>query len=51
MTPLGSAPLSDRDAVGVPVEVTVNDPPLEVVKVVLLADVMAGALSTVKVKD
>ena len=50
-TPFGSAPLSDSDAVGVPVETSVNEPALDVVKVVLLAEVMAGAASTVRVKD
>ena len=49
-TPLGRAPLSDSAAVGVPVETRVNEPALDVVKVVFLAEVMAGAASTVRVK-
>jgi hypothetical protein len=50
-TPLGSGPLSDREAAGLPVETRVKVPALEVVKVALLVDVMDGAASTVSVKD
>ena len=53
LTPVGSAPLSTREAVGVPVEVTVKLPALPSPKVVLSADVMAGdwrVWSTVRVK-
>ena len=42
-TPLGRLPVSDSAAVGVPVEVTEKLPPAPVVKVALLAEVMAGA--------
>ena len=51
VTPLGRAPVSDSDAVGLPDEVTVKVPALPTVKVVLAAEVMAGAASTVRVKD
>ena len=47
---MGRAPVSDRAAVGTPEEVTVKLPALPSVKVVLLAEVMAGAASTVRVK-
>ena len=50
VTPLGSDPVSDRAAVGRPVEVTVKLPALPSAKVVLSAEVMAGATSTVRVK-
>ena len=51
VTPAGSVPVSERPALGLPVEVTVKLPALPVVKVVELAEVMAGAASTVRVKD
>jgi hypothetical protein len=53
VTPVGSAPVSDRAAVGLPVVVTVKVPAAFSVKVVLVADVMVGAVPdelTVKVK-
>src|SRR5713226_7723922 len=50
VTPLGSAPDSDKDGVGVPVVVTVNVPTLPTVKVVLLALVIAGAWFIASVK-
>src|SRR5580698_6744786 len=50
VTPEGSAPLSETDAVGKPVEVTVKEPEVPVVNVVLEPEVMAGAWSTVSVK-
>ena len=50
VTPSGSEPVSDSDAVGVPVEVTVKDPALPSLKVALSAEVMAGGPSTVRVK-
>ena len=43
VTPEGSVPLSDRVAVGVPVEVNRKEPAVPTVKAVLLALVMAGA--------
>jgi hypothetical protein len=43
VTPLGSAPVSTKDGVGVPVVVTMNVPAAPTVNVVLLALVMAGA--------
>src|SRR5271169_3935767 len=51
LTPEGSAPLSETVAVGKPVEVTVNEPEEPVVNVALEPEVMAGAWSTVSVKD
>jgi hypothetical protein len=48
--PDGSDPDSDRVGAGVPVSVTVKDPGIPTVKVALLALVMAGAWSTVRVK-
>ena len=51
VTPVGRPPDSDSDAVGEPVVVTVKDPALPSVKVVLSAEVMAGGPSTVRVKD
>ena len=51
VTPLGRAPDSDSAAVGTPVEVTVKVPAMPSVKVVLSPEVMAGAASTVRVKD
>jgi len=50
VTPLGSVPLSLRVGVGKPVAVTVNEPAVPTVNVVLLALVMAGASLTVSVK-
>ncbi len=50
VTPLGREPDSDRAGVGSPVEVTVKLPAAPSVKVVLSAEVMAGAASTVRVK-
>ena len=44
VTPLGSAPLSLTDGVGVPVAVTVKLPAVPTVNVVLLALVIAGAV-------
>ena len=51
LTPEGSAPLSESVAEGNPVDVTVKEPEVPVVNVVLESDVMAGAWSTVRVKD
>ena len=51
VTPAGSEPDSLIEAVGLPVEVTVKVPADPVVKVVLAPLVMAGAASTVRVKD
>jgi hypothetical protein len=45
VTPLGSAPVSVRDGVGVPVAVTVKVPAVPTTKVALLALVIAGAWS------
>jgi hypothetical protein len=53
VTPLGSAPVSVKDGVGVPVAVTENVPAAPTVKVVLLALVITGAalgVFTVSVK-
>src|SRR5204863_9279560 len=52
VTPLGSAPVSLSDGVGVPVVVTVNVPAVPTANVVLLALVIAAAcvLFTVSVK-
>ena len=50
VTPLGSAPVSLKVGAGEPVAVTVNDPAVPTVKVVLLALVMAGVCWTVRVK-
>ena len=50
VTPEGSRPDSANPAVGLPVEVTVKVPGEPWVKVVLAAEVMAGAASTVRVK-
>ena len=47
---LGSAPLSLKVGVGLPVAVTVKEPAVPTVNVVLLALVMAGAWLTVRVK-
>ena len=46
-TPLGSAPVSEKVAAGKPVAVTVNDPAVPTLNVVLLALVMVGAWFTV----
>ena len=54
VTPVGSVPDSVMVGVGLPVAVTVNVPAVPSVKVVWLAEVMAGAdpeEATVKVKD
>ena len=51
LTPVGRAPDSVRAAVGYPVEVTVKVPALPSVNVVLSAEVMEAAASTVRVKD
>jgi hypothetical protein len=50
VTPLGSAPVSVTDGVGVPVVVTVKFPAAPTVNIVLLALVIAGAWFTVSVK-
>jgi hypothetical protein len=50
-TPLGSVTVSLTAGVGKPVVVTVNDPAVPDVKVVLLALVIAGAAFAVSVKD
>ena len=44
VTPVGSAPVRVRVGLGVPVVVTVNDPAVPIVNVVLLALVIAGAV-------
>lgn len=49
VTPLGSAPFSERAGGGNPVVVTVNDPDAPAVKVALVALVMAGGPATVLV--
>ena len=51
VTPVGRVPLSAMEGVGVPVDVTVKVPAVPLVKVLLAAEVMVGAASTVKVKD
>ena len=50
VSPLGRDPVSARVGVGVPVVVTVNDPAVPTVNVVLLALVITGAVFTVSVK-
>ena len=50
VTPLGRAPVSARDGVGTPVDVTVNVPGLLAVKTVLFALVIAAAWFTFNVK-
>src|SRR5437879_5686934 len=50
MTPLGRAPDSVKVGAGKPVAVTVKEPAVPTVKVVLSALVMAGAWLTVSVK-
>jgi hypothetical protein len=49
--PEGRAPDSDREAVGLAVDVTVNELEIVSAKLVVSADVMTGAASTVRVKD
>jgi len=51
VTPEGSAPVSDSAAIGNPLAVTVKDPDWPIVNVALLALVIAGAWSTVRVFD
>ena len=51
VTPPGRAPVSERAAVGKPVDVTVKLPAVPVAKVVLTPEVIAAAWSTVSVKD
>src|SRR5215472_4770202 len=50
VTPLGNAPTSVSEGVGVPALVTVNVPGVPTVNVVLLALVITGAVPTVRVK-
>lgn len=50
VTPLGKAPVSVNVGDGKPVAVTVNDPAVPTVNVVLAGLVMAGAWLTVNVK-
>ena len=50
VTPLGSAPVSVKVGAGKPVAVTVNDPAVLTVKVVLMTLVMAGGWPIVSVK-
>ena len=50
VTPVGSEPDSANVGAGVPVAVTVNDPAVPTLKVVLLALVIAGPWFTVSVK-
>jgi len=50
VTPEGRAPVSENVGDGTPEAVTVKVPAVPAVKVVLLALVMAGAWSTVRVK-
>ena len=50
VTPLGNAPTSVSEGVGVPALVTVNVPRVPTVNVVLLALVITGAVPTVRVK-
>ena len=51
VTPVGRVPVSEKVGAGLPVAVTVKVPAVPTVKVVVLAEVMAGAGSTVRVKD
>ena len=51
VTPLGTAPVSVKDGVGVPVAAIVKLPGVPTVNVVLLVLVIAGAWLTVRVKD
>jgi hypothetical protein len=50
VTPDGSAPVSERAAVGAADDVTVKEPSWPSVKVVLVPEVMAGAALIVRVK-
>ena len=50
VTPVGKAPVSLKVGAGVPVAVTVNEPAVPTVKVVLLELVITGPSSTVRVK-
>jgi hypothetical protein len=50
VTPAGRAPVSEKVGVGTPLAVTLKDPAVPTVKVVLFALVIAGAPSTVIVK-
>jgi hypothetical protein len=50
VTPAGSAPVSVRAGVGEPVVVTVNEPAVLVVKVVLEPEVIAGGVCTTRLK-
>ena len=49
VTPLGSAPVSEKVGAGYPLPVTVKVPAVPVVKVVVVAEVITGAWSTTKV--
>ena len=51
LTPVGKDPVSPIVDTGLPVEITVKLPEDPTVKVVDDAEVMAGAASTVRVKD
>ena len=51
LTPDGREPVSVRDGVGLPVEVTVKDPEDPEVKDVLADEVIAAVAVTVRVKD
>ncbi len=50
VTPLGREPVADSAGTGVPEVVTVNDPAVPWVKVVVLAEVMAAGVLTVRAK-
>lgn len=50
VTPVGNAPVSERDGVGRPVVVTENDPAAPNANVALAALVIAGPWSTVRVR-
>ena len=51
VTPVGREPVSDSAGTGVPVVVTVNVPAVPWVKVVVLAEVMAAGVLTVRAKE
>src|ERR1700722_10250886 len=51
VTPEGSAPVSESEGFGNPVEVTENEPAVPLENVVLDPEAMDGAWFTVKVKD
>ena len=51
VTPFGKEPVSESAGFGTPLVVTVNVPADPTVKVAPLADVMAGAAFTVRMKD